>query len=805
MDHEDRGDSRTPGTDFIRAIVARHQEDGTYGARVETRFPPEPNGYLHIGHAKSIVLNFGLAAENGGVCHLRFDDTNPLTEDMKYVDSIQDSVRWLGYDWGEHLYFASDHFERLYECAEILIGKGKAYVDEQSEEQIREGRGTVTKPGSESPYRDRSAEENLDLFRRMKAGDFEDGTLVLRAKIDMAHPNMIMRDPVLYRIRHAEHYRRGDEWCIYPLYDFTHCLSDAFEDITHSVCTLEFENNREIYDWLLEEVGFQEPRTHQYEMARLNLDYTVLSKRKLIRLVEEGHVEGWDDPRLPTMAGLRRRGVPPEAIRSFCEMIGVAKADSRVDMGKLEYSIRDYLNYTAPRVMCVLQPLKVVVTNYPEGQVEELDAPYFPRDVGREGSRAVPFSREIYIERDDFQREPQSGFYRLAPGREVRLRYGYFIKCEEVIEDPGTGEVVELRCTYDPETKGGSAPDGRKVKGTIHWVSAEHSLPAEVRLYDRLFRVPDPEDVAEGEDLTSSLNPDSRSVLAGSRIEPSVADDPPGTGYQFERQGYFMPDPVDSTPEALVFNRTVTLRDTWAKISAAEADRAVGSSPEGGAGEVDGEAIVAEAGAATAAEEGDDEARRGRGSPGADARDRARRKWPELAETRDRYQSELGLGAENADLLTGSRELASFFEDAIRDHDNPAGVATWVVNELLRELKERPLEALPFGGAELGALIRLVDEGTISHTAAKDVFERMLESGVDPREAVKSLGLEKVADPGALIPLVEGLLAEYPDKAEEYRGGKSGLMGFFVGQIMRETKGAADPKVVQDLFAERLG
>lgn len=799
MDHEDRGE-RTPGTDFIRAIVARHQEDGTYGGRVETRFPPEPNGYLHIGHAKSIVLNFGLAAENGGACHLRFDDTNPLTEDMKYVHSIKDSVRWLGYDWGEHFYFASDHFERLYECAEILIEKGKAYVDEQSEEEIREGRGTVTRPGTESPYRYRSPEENLDLFRRMKAGEFEDGTLVLRAKIDMAHPNMIMRDPVLYRIRHAEHYRRGDAWCIYPLYDFTHCLSDAFEDITHSICTLEFENNREIYDWLLEEVGFPEPRTHQYEMARLNLDYTVLSKRKLLRLVEEGHVEGWDEPRMPTIAGLRRRGVPPEAIRSFCEMIGVAKADSRVDIGKLEYSIRDYLNYTAPRVMCVLQPLKVVVTNYPEGQVEELEAPYFPRDVGREGSRAVPFSRELYIERDDFQKEPQKGFYRLAPDGEVRLRYGYFIKCEEVIEDPETGEVVELRCTYDPETRGGSAPGGRKVKGTIHWVSADHSLPAEVRLYDRLFRVPDPEDVADGEDFISSLNPDSKVVLAGCRIEPSVAEDPPGTGYQFERQGYFMPDSEESTPDALVFNRTVTLRDTWAKISAAKADRQVDSAAGEGAGEVGDEAV------ASPVKEGEEgEARRRRGSPGAEARGGARKKWPELAEMRVRYESELGLGAEDADLLTGSRELASFFEDAIRDHDNPAGVARWVVNELLRELKERPVDELPFAGAELGELIRLVDSGTVSHTAAKNVFQRMLESGVDPREAVESMGLEKVGDLETLIPLVERLLAEHPDKAAEYRGGKSGLMGFFVGQVMRETTGAADPKVVQDLFRERLG
>jgi glutaminyl-tRNA synthetase len=560
--------ARPQGLDFIRAMVERDQQSGKYGGRVETRFPPEPNGYMHIGHAKSCCLNFGLARQHGGVCHLRFDDTNPETEDMKYVESITEDVLWLGFDWGEHRYFASDYFEQLYDFAVKIIKDGKAYVDSLSEDQIREYRGTVTQVGRDSPYRTRSVEENLDLFERMRKGQFKDGEHVLRGKVDMAHPNMLMRDPPLYRIRHAHHYRRGDAWCLYPLYDFTHCLSDAIENITHSLCTLEFKDNNELYEWVLDAAGLPRPRTQQTEFARLNLDYTILSKRKLIRLVERGHVTGWDDPRMPTIAGLRRRGVTPAAIRQFCELVGVAKTDSRVDIGKLEFCIRDDLNTKAPRVLSVLRPLKVVITNYPEGQVEELDAPYWPHDVPKEGSRKLPFSRVLYIERDDFMEDPPKKFFRLAPGREVRLRYAYFVTCQDAVKDPATGEVVELHCTYDPATRGGDAPDGRKVKGTIHWVSAEHSLPCEVRLYDRLFVKPDPDDVAEDEEFTVNLNPDSLVVLTGSRIEPSVANDPPGSRYQFERQGYFVGDIVDSRPGSLAFNRTVGLRDTWAKIAA---------------------------------------------------------------------------------------------------------------------------------------------------------------------------------------------------------------------------------------------
>jgi len=553
------------GLDFIRSMVSRDVASGKWGGRVATRFPPEPNGYLHIGHAKSICLNFGLAEEYGGTCNVRFDDTNPLTEEQKYVDAIKADVRWLGFDWGAREYYASDYFEQLYDFAVVLITKGKAYVDSQNEEQIRASRGSIQRAGTESPYRSRSLEENLDLFRRMKAGEYPDGAHVLRAKIDMAHPNFLMRDPLLFRIRHASHYRRSDAWCIYPLYDFTHCLSDGIERITHSLCTLEFKDNRDLYDWILREVGIEQP-PEQTEFARLNLDYTVLSKRKLVRLVREGHVAGWDDPRMPTVAGLRRRGVTPEAIRAFADGVGVARVDGRVELGKLEHAIRDDLNMRVPRVLCVLRPLKVVITNYPEGGVEELDAPYYPHDVPKEGSRKVPFTRELFIERDDFMEDPPGKFFRLAPGREVRLRYAYFVTCTGVVKN-AAGEITELRCTYDPATKGGDAPDGRKVKGTIHWVSAERSLPCSVRLYDRLFTQPDPDDVPDDQEFTATLNPESLVVLTDARIEPSVADDPAGSRYQFERQGYFVSDVVDSKAGALVFNRTVQLRDTWAKIA----------------------------------------------------------------------------------------------------------------------------------------------------------------------------------------------------------------------------------------------
>jgi glutaminyl-tRNA synthetase len=559
------GAAAPPGSDFIRERVRSDLASGKYG-QVVTRFPPEPNGYLHIGHAKSIVLNFGIAREQGGRCHLRFDDSNPLTEDLEYVDAIQRDVRWLGYDWGDNLFFASDNFERLYELALELIRRERAYVDSLSEDEIRTYRGTITEPGQASPFRQRSAAESLELFARMRAGEFPDGAHVLRARIDMASPNMKMRDPLLYRIRHAEHYRRGRQWCVYPMYDYIHCLSDAFEGITHSLCTLEFENNRELYEWILEALEMPRPRPQQIEFARLSLNYTVMSKRRLLELVEEGIVEGWEDPRMPTLAGLRRRGYPPSAIRTFCERIGVAKAQSTVDMALLEHAVREDLNPTAPRVMAVLRPLKVVIQNYPEGASEELEAPYWPHDVPREGSRGLPFSRELYIERDDFMEEPPPGFHRLAPGREVRLRYGYFIRCAGVIRDPDSGEVTELRCSYDPATRGGAAPDGRKVAGTIHWVSAAHALDAEVRLYDRLFADERPERGKGGPDFKSFVNPASLEVLVSCKVEPSLARSEPGSRFQFERQGYFYRVADAAGAPRPVFHRIVTLRDTWAKL-----------------------------------------------------------------------------------------------------------------------------------------------------------------------------------------------------------------------------------------------
>ncbi len=551
------------GLDFIRSTVENDLATGKRDGRVVTRFPPEPNGYLHIGHAKSICLNFGIAQEYNGVCHLRLDDSNPITEKVEYADSIKEDVRWLGFDWGEHEYYASDYFEQLYEWAVQLIQVGKAYVCDLDAEQFsREYRGTVTQPGKESPYRNRSVEENLDLFKRMRAGEFEEGSRVLRAKIDMASPNMLMRDPVMYRILKVHHHRTGDKWCIYPTYDYTHGQSDSIEKITHSICTLEFEVHRPLYDWFLDQLGVYHPQ--QIEFARLNLTYTALSKRKLIELVDNGYVNGWDDPRMPTICGLRRRGYTPESLRDFCKRVGVAKADSTTEVELLEHCLRVDLNKCAPRVMAVLDPIRVVIDNYPEDTVEEMEAVNNPEDPDA-GVRAVPFSRVLYVEREDFMEDPPRKFYRLAPGREVRLRYAYFITCVDVVKDD-KGNVVELHCTYDPQTRGGdNPPDGRKVKATLHWVSAAHALDAEVRLYDHLLTKPFPDDVEEGEDWKDNINPSSLQVLKPCKVEPSLAGAQPYEHYQFERKGYFCVDP-DTNSDNLVFNRTVSLRDTWARI-----------------------------------------------------------------------------------------------------------------------------------------------------------------------------------------------------------------------------------------------
>ncbi|HZT31528.1 MAG TPA: glutamine--tRNA ligase/YqeY domain fusion protein [Bryobacteraceae bacterium] len=560
--------TRNGPSNFVREMILRDNETGRFGARVHTRFPPEPNGYLHIGHAKSICLNFGLAAEFGGKCNLRFDDTNPCKEETEYVESIIDSVRWLGFDWEDRLFYASDYFDQLYAWAVQLIRAGKAYVCDLSPQEIKEYRGTLTEPGRESPWRNRTVEENLDLFERMRTGEFPDGSRTLRAKVDMASPNLNMRDPVMYRILHAEHHRTGGKWCIYPMYDFTHGQSDSIEGITHSICTLEFEDHRPLYDWYLDQLGIYHPQ--QIEFDRLNLTYTLLSKRKLLTLVQDGHVKGWDDPRMPTLSGIRRRGYTPEAIRNFCSAIGVSKTNGTIELSLLEHHVREDLNKRAPRVMAVLRPLRVVIENYPEDLMEEMEAVNNPEDASA-GTRRVPFSRVLYIEQEDFREDPPKQYYRLSPGREVRLRYGYFIRCTGVVKDEA-GRVIEVRCTYDPATRGGNAPDGRKVKSTIHWVSAAHAVAAEVRLYDSLFTKANPNEVEEGQEFTANLNPTSLEVLTGCQVEPGLRGAPPFSHYQFERLGYFCVDP-DSTPERPVFNRTVGLRDTWAKIEKSQKEQ----------------------------------------------------------------------------------------------------------------------------------------------------------------------------------------------------------------------------------------
>lgn len=778
-------DRSSASRDFIRQIIDGDLGSGRHRS-VTTRFPPEPNGYLHIGHAKAIVLNFGIAEEYGGRCNLRFDDTNPLKEEERYVGSIVDDVRWLGGDFGDKPLFASDYFEQMYRFAEWLVQTGHAYVDSQSEKEIRANRGTVTEPGTPSPFRERSAEESLRLLRRMKAGDFPDGAHVLRARIDMAANNMLLRDPLLYRIRHTTHHRTGDAWSVYPMYDFAHTIEDAIEGVTHSLCTLEFEVHRPLYDWVaegwvefVESEGGRPARPRQYEFARLELDHTVLSKRKLGALVSEGYVSGWDDPRMPTLAGLRRRGVTPEAIRSFCELIGVSKANTRIDSGKLEYAVRDDLNRRAPRYMAVIDPVKVVITNYPEGASETFDAPLWPRDVPREGTRPLPFSRELFIDRSDFREDPPKGFHRLQPGGEVRLRYGYVIRCDQVVRG-AEGEVSELRCAYLPETRGGGSPGGRAVKGTIHWVSAAHAAPVEVRLYDRLFRVADPE--AEGADPRERLNPESLVVAAGAVAEPAVAGLAPGSHLQLERLGYFFTDPVDWAPGRPVLNRTVTLRDSWAARELAAPKRRAAMSKGG-----DGEQTEPE--------------RRQASQP--KARQEQERS-PELEALRRRFETELRLDPRDAEVLTRDRATASFFEAAVEAGAPPQLAANWMVHELPRELAERSATELPFGGRELAALVRLVADGSLSSTGGRRVLAELVARGGDPGEIVEQQGLRQVNDEEELTRLVDEALASHPGKVKEYRDGRTGLLGFFVGRVMHASGGSANPRVVKDLLAERL-
>jgi glutaminyl-tRNA synthetase len=763
--------SATGTLDFIRAKIEEDRRSGRYGGRVATRFPPEPNGYLHIGHAKSICLNFGIAQEFGGTCNLRFDDTNPTTENVEFVESIKEDVCWLGFQW-DNLHHASDYFQQLYDWAELLIREGKAYVCSLSEEEIREYRGTVTEAGRPSPYRERSVEENLDLFRRMRAGEFADGEHVLRARIDMANANMKMRDPLLYRIRRdAHHYRTGQEWPIYPMYDWAHGQGDAIEKITHSLCTLEFENNRELYDWFVDNLPLPEP-PRQTEFARLNLTYTVLSKRKLKQLVEGGHVSGWNDPRMPTISGFRRRGYTPEAIRTFCDMIGVAKANSTVDMVQLEYAVRDDLNQKAPRVLCVLDPLKVVITNYPEGQTEALEAPYYPHDVPKEGSRTLPFEREIFIERDDFQEKPAKKFFRLAPGREVRLRYAYVIRCDAVIKN-AAGEVVELHCSYDPETRGGNVV-GRKVSGTIHWVSATQGVPVPVRIYDRLFRVERPGE--NSENFLDDLNPNSLQVLETAYLEPAAAQANPGDHFQFERQGYFVADPVDSKPGSPAFNRTVPLRDSWAKLSA--------------------ETSPAPKTEATAPPKPAKQAPATPTPP--------RQRGAEAKERIAAFQA-LGVPPQEAEVLTDNPGLARFFEQARQRCDAPAALANVLVNEVRGIAPDGEVSRLPFEGDAIGELVALVEEGTITGKIAKEVLAHLVEKGGSPREIVAAKGLQQLDDADALEALVAEVLEAHPGQLGQYRDGKTALFGFFVGQVMKRTQGRANPGVVNALLKKRLG
>ncbi|MBD3798641.1 glutamine--tRNA ligase/YqeY domain fusion protein [Sulfuricurvum sp.] len=747
--------------DFLRTIVEEDLQAGKYN-EIVTRFPPEPNGFPHIGHAKSIVINFGIARDYKGHCNLRMDDTNPTTEDTRYVEALKDAVEWLGFQWEGNVRYTSDYFPELYEYAKQLIRMGKAYVDSLTEEEIREYRGTVTEPGRRSVYAQRSVEENLDLLERMKNGEFKDGEHVLRAKIDMGAANMKMRDPLLYRIRHAHHYRTGDAWNIYPMYDYGHCISDYLEGVTHSICTLEFENNRDIYDWVLDTLGLKNPRPYQYEFARLGINYTVMSKRKLLELVNEGYVNGWDDPRMPTIAGLRRRGYTPESILSFCHQIGIAKANSMVDVAQLEFCIRDDLNTKVPRVMCVLDPLKVTIENY-EGS-EELDASYYPEDVPKEGSRKLPFSREIYIERDDFSENPPAGFYRLTPKQPVRLKHAYIITCKEVIKDD-LGNIMEIIATYHPDSKSGSDTSGIKVKSAIQWVEAATAKTVEVRLYDRLYSCEVPEGVED-------LNPDSLKIIKNALVEPTLITEKPDVRFQFERHGYFYADPIDYTDEAPVFNKIVGLKDSWNK-KVKEGD--VVAKPEHKATEkkiqIDGEVAP----------------------------------MNEVEQTRfNKYTNELKLNSEVSNTLARDEKLSSFYEAAVAVNHNPITIANIVANEVARELKEKKIDELKFTPEQIAELVKMIDDEIISNKIAKQVFEEMVQSGENPSKIVEAQGLVQISDPAVIMPIIDDVMAKNPDNVEKYKAGNTKLFGFFVGQVLKATGGKANPQIVNVLVTQKL-
>ena len=747
--------------DFLRTIVENDLKSGKYN-EVVTRFPPEPNGFPHIGHAKSICINFGIANDYNGYCNLRMDDTNPTTEDTKYVEALKDAVEWLGFQWGSNkVYYTSDYFPKIYEYAVQLIKMGKAYVDSINEEEMREFRGTVTQAGRRSEYANRSIEENLDLFERMKKGEFKDGDHVLRAKIDMSAANMKMRDPLLYRIRHSHHFRTGDEWCIYPMYDYAHCLSDYIEGVTHSICTLEFENNRDIYDWVLDTLELKLPRPYQHEFARLGINYTVMSKRKLLELVNGNYVSGWDDPRMPTIAGYKRRGYTKESILNFCDQIGIAKANSMVDVSQLEFCIRDDLNTKAPRVMAVLDPIKVTIENY--NGSEEIDAPYFPHDIPKEGSRIIPFSNEVYIEREDFSENPVKGYNRLTLEQPVRLRHAYIITCKEVIKD-ASGNIVEIKAEYNPNSKSGSDTSGIKVKSAIQWVDAVRAKKIEVRLYDRLYKNEAPEGLED-------LNPNSLTIIKDALIEPAVITDKADVRFQFEREGYFYADPIDYTDENPVFNKIVGLKDSWAKKTKTE-DKPV-------------EKVVVKQEVKKEAVIGVEQ---------------------EMNESQkvlfEKYTSNLGLNNEVSNILARDEELSKFYEEALAELNSPIAIANIVANDVAKELKQS--DKLKFDAKQIAQLVKMIDEEIISNKIAKQVFEEMVKTGENPSKIVEDKGLVQITDVNIISPIIDEVIAKNPDNVAKYKAGNDKLFGFFVGQVLKATDGKANPKVVNDLVMEKL-
>ncbi|WP_421717157.1 glutamine--tRNA ligase/YqeY domain fusion protein [Arcobacter arenosus] len=749
--------------DFLRVIVEEDLKENKY-QEVITRFPPEPNGFPHIGHAKSICINFGIARDYNGFCNLRMDDTNPTTEDTKYVEALKDAVEWLGFEYKDEVKYTSDYFPKIYEYAVELIKMGKAYVDSITEEQMKEFRGTVTQAGKRSEFASRTIEENLDLFERMKNGEFKDGEHVLRAKIDMSASNMKMRDPLLYRIRHAHHFRTQNQWCIYPMYDFAHCLSDYIEGVTHSICTLEFENNRDIYDWVLDELNLTPPRPYQHEFARLGINYTVMSKRKLLELVNGNYVSGWDDPRMPTIAGLKRRGYTKDSIINFCDQIGIAKANSMVDVSQLEFCIRDDLNTKAPRVMCVLDPIKVTITNY-EGS-EDIEASYYPHDVPKEGSRKIPFSNVVYIEREDFSENPVKGYNRLTPNQAVRLRHAYIITCEEIIKDEN-GKIIEIKALYNPNSKSGNDTSGIKVKSAIQWVDANSCKKIEVRLYDRLYKNETPESLED-------LNPNSLSIIKDALIEPAVITDKVDERFQFERQGYFYADPIDYSDETPVFNKIVGLKDSWAKKT--KTQEKPKEEIEKKQEVVKKEIVHGEAQAMTS----------------------------EQHALFTMYTSELELNNEVSNILARDENLSFFFEEGLLLINSPVTLANIVANDIAKELKEKDVDELKFSATEIAELVKMIDEETISTKIAKQVFEEMVKTGETPSKIVKEKGLVQISNPEILIPIIDEVIEKNPENVEKYKDGNQKLFGFFVGQVIKATGGKANPKIVNELVTKQL-